>query len=104
MTPACTQTQHTAICPGDCSGNGKCSDTTNPPVCECLPYWGGPDCSRSEQRSSSGDDSATTYAALGGGLGGGLSFHFVRLGQVIVSLPDVFLPDCSLPVQVLLCC
>ncbi|ELR23752.1 EGFlike domain containing protein, partial [Acanthamoeba castellanii str. Neff] len=61
----------TPICPGDCSGNGQCNGDTNPPVCMCLPFWGGADCSESQERGSSSSDQSTTYAAVGGALGGG---------------------------------
>lgn len=34
-----------AMCPNDCSGNGKCSDNAGSWACDCNQDWLGPDCS-----------------------------------------------------------
>lgn len=60
-----------AVCPGDCSGHGRCSGDTSPPQCVCSPYWSGADCSISQLGGGGSSSSSTTpYAVAGGAVGG----------------------------------
>lgn len=62
----------TAICPGDCSGNGFCDESLSPPACRCDPFFIGDDCSvpRPSEESSTQDIMVTVISSLvAGGMG-----------------------------------